>query len=155
MTVGDEEGKVEEAPDSWEILSQQTREFVWNVHKEADSLIHARMQTFVTFEASLIGALFTIVILSKDPTQSWYFKAIVVLAGLLTCAAFLFLNRRIINGVIQLKQEYLLKSTVYRKFYGSAPPGYILPRYLPVLFAGLWVVLGFATLLPLPDAWRH
>lgn len=138
MTVGDEEGKADDAPDAWEALPQQTREFVWNVHKEADSLIHARMQTFVTFEASLIGALFTIVILSKDPTQSWYFKVIVVLVGLLTCFAFMLLNRRIIKGVIRLKKEYLSKSAIYKKFYGDAPPRYVLPKYLPVLFAGLW-----------------
>jgi len=44
------------------------RDWVWTIHKEADTILHTRIQSFMTLQPFLFAAYFSVVALVKDQT---------------------------------------------------------------------------------------
>lgn len=125
-------------------LDSKEREWVWAIHKEADVIIHSRIQALVSLEAILLASYFASISLGKPDKLGFIFAILMCIIGLSISSAFCFLQRRIINGIIDLKM-ILLKDDAYRLYYRDERPTYVFVSGVPYLFVVIWILVGMAT----------
>ncbi|MCP8894350.1 hypothetical protein KYK29_05360 [Shinella daejeonensis] len=141
--------------------------FAWEIHKDADALLHHRINAMLIMESIFVAAFFVVADLEGGKGLSYQLciGAVAILVSLYCWR----MNRRLIFGVLHLKRTYLLSDpdSPYTGYYRAldhhirsvrpwmknvpmADPNYDKLNVLPWLFVVLWLML---CALSVPD-WR-
>lgn len=131
-------------------------EMAWDIHKDADGLLHNRLNAFLVVQALMFGAYFVAVDLNDATTVRVYYQTVIFLAGCAVSIGYWRLSQRMIRGILRLKNEILLPHVpVYARYYrgleahrGTKPedyraPNYALHQWSPWIFFALWCLLIF------------
>ena len=125
----------------------------WEYHKEADALLHSRVESFFVAQAFLIAA-FVYLLVEDEQRRFIAIGWAVMTLGLVITIAILNLNRRLIRRITALKHNYLRHDPVYPKYMLSLPSDakigdkdditegwarMILPVWIPRLFFTFWL----------------
>ena len=126
----------------------------WDIHKDADALLHNRLNAFLVVQALMFGAYFVAVDLNDAPAVRVCYQVVIFFAGAVVCFGYWRLSQRMIRGILRLKAEVLLPHVpVYERYYraieasqGVAPerykdPHYGLHQWAPWIFFVLWCLL--------------
>lgn len=108
--------------------------WAWNIHKEADTLLHSRVQSFVTLNAFLLAGHFAAIRLVDNPSISKSYVLCICLFGIVISVGFRFFAIRLMRGIRYLKDNYLLKLDIYKRFYGKE----VASRYYVI--ESIWIV---------------
>jgi hypothetical protein len=140
--------------------SQNEIDRAWRYHKNADTLFHSRLTSFVTSQSFLITGYMVSFVIPKE-FLGWYSVSIRIIVARLgiTYSILLFLVCDwLYKGMQRLKLKYLSGTTsakrgdpIYQDYYFHPDPvrgfrdegqiGKIIPRYLPLFTVGFWVLL--------------
>lgn len=133
----------------------RTLQWAWELHKEADNLLHQRLNGFVAVNAFLTAGYFFATQAVYDGRPAGTFMMGISLAGLVLAPLFVGVIRRLVNGIRYLKEEHLFHDAVYSAYFGNRKPGrffYGLAYGVPLILFGLWLLafvyaasLAFAT----------
>jgi hypothetical protein len=124
--------------------SDQVR-WAFDIHKDADALLHTRLQGFLAFNALLSGGFF----LTERGVHEDHCLAILAalgpILGFFIGLLFLAGTERLVKGINALKDTYLLKDPVYETYYGAKKR----PRvsYWFAVGAPLWLLVFWAAAL--------
>lgn len=126
----------------------------WDIHKDADALLHNRLNAFLVVQALMFGAYFVAADLNDAPAVRVYYQTVIFLAGAAVSIGYWRLSQRMIRGILRLKTEVLLPHVpVYERYYRGieasqdvAPKDYKEPHYglhqwAPWVFFILWCLL--------------
>lgn len=128
--------------------------WAFEIHKDADALLHSRLQGFLAFNALLAGGFF---LTAREPLDNGIASALAVLPCAVGLTIGLLFPRgiaRIVDGVIRLKEKWLIHDPAYRLYYGDhnvAPDGKVKLGYgfakgAPWVILGFWIVAAMFTL---------
>jgi hypothetical protein len=123
----------------------------WEFHKDADSLLHSRISSFVLAQSFLvlgyIGSIAS-VLQHRHPT---IVRLAIILLAMFYTITFWSICGWLFHGMENLKAKYLLEDDVYKIFYNHVPnkPGeglfrYFIPHGLPALTLVFWLALAIA-----------
>lgn len=133
--------------------SEITR-WAWDIHKDADALLHSRFQGFMAFNAILGGGYFLSSRGLQVPSDeiSQIIPPIIALFGMGLGVIFLIYTRRMVQGIKRLKSEVLLQDDVYQIYYGNYPTEdgikYWFAHGMPWALITLWgILLAIGSLL--------
>lgn len=135
---------------------EEVMRWAFDVHKDADALLHSRLQGFLTFNALLAGGFFLSV---REQADHW----VTNMVAFLPCATGLAISHhfpkavaRIIAGIIKIKETWLIHDEVYRAYYygnsNVTPDGKVTLTYsfalnAPKIVFWFWVMAS--TVVPL------
>lgn len=129
----------------------------WDIHKDADHLLHNRLNAFLVVQALMFGAFFVAVQISGNGgIPAFLYQGVVFVASIVICVGYWWLSQRMIRGILHLKENYLLPHLpVYEGYYRSldqekgrsvARLRYPIHQFAPWLFMAVWFVLmGLST----------
>lgn len=132
-------------------------EQAWDIHKDADNLLHNRLNALLVVEALMFGAYFVAVDLAQAPPVRLYYQSVIFIAAIAVSYGYWRLSQRMIRGILLLKNEFLLPHMpVYAAYYRGLekwretktakpsvpkPPHYHLHQVTPWVFVVIWVLL--------------
>ncbi len=133
-------------------------EHAWDIHKDADALLHSRMQAMLISQAFL-GACYAQMIagsVEKKGFSYFVIMFVLVVLGITTTCFTWRINAVIVAGLMRVKENYLLKKDtgekfckVYAEYYGAVDERKwtksIIPHLFPALFMFFWICLFFLT----------
>jgi hypothetical protein len=145
--------------------SKDDIEFAWAIHKDADGLLHNRLNALLVVEALMFGAYFVAVGLNEVAAVKLYYQSVIFIAAIAVSAGYWRLSQRMIRGILLLKNEYLLPgSSVYAAYYRGLeqwrkqrnpqatilhrPPNYHLHQWTPWVFVAVWLLLFAMAWIP-------
>jgi len=125
----------------------------WQYHKEADTLFHSRLTSFVTSQSFLVtGYMVSFSIPNTFPV--WYsilLRALVAVLAMGYSASFFAVCNYLYLGMQELKHKYLYKDPIYETYYfhrhtsegprGEGKLGHIIPRWLPLGTLLFWFLV--------------
>lgn len=128
----------------------------WDIHKDADALLHNRLNAFLVVQALMFGAYFVAVDLNAAASVRVYYQTVIFLTGCAVSIGYWRLSQRMIHGILLLKNEVLLPHIpIYNLYYRGlekhrgtpanmyASPSYNLHQWSPWIFFALWCLLIF------------
>jgi len=133
--------------------------WAFEIHKDADALLHARLQGFLALTALLAGGFFGLVAYGGDRRLLVVLIGAIGFAGIVLSVLFSIGVGRMVEGILALKKNYLFKDPIYRDYYGAAnidgggaaKHGYRFATTLPRLLILLWalaLVLSVYSIIP-------
>ncbi|MBX9662875.1 hypothetical protein [Novosphingobium sp.] len=136
-----------EVPEPEAGSTNDTIRWAWDIHKDADALLHSRLQGFMAFNAILGGGYFLSSRITQAPPDEImrFIPPIIAFFGLCLGLVFITYTRRIVQGIKRLKSNYLLHDPVYKIYYGDYPTEdgvkYWFAHGMPSALIALWVIL--------------
>lgn len=125
----------------------EVTKWAWEIHKDADALLHSRLQGFMAFNAILGGGYFLSLRQIQDASEGLIAFIPPIAASLATIFGLIFLiyTRRMVKGIRELKRKILLDDDIYKIYYGdhltSKRVGYWFAYGIPWALIALWIIL--------------
>ncbi|HRD26794.1 MAG TPA: hypothetical protein PLO65_00680 [Caulobacter sp.] len=126
--------------------------WAWELHKEADNLLHQRLNGFVAVNAFLAAGYFFATEAAYNGKPAHSFVLGISVAGVFLGPVFLGIIRRLVRGIGHLKQEHLFHDEIYSLYFGKRSKGpfvYWFAYGVPGILTLLWLAALGYSLLPI------
>lgn len=103
--------------DRFELPLAERHRFAWDIHKDADTILHNRMNALLVVQALMFGAYFVATDFDATRGDRTTYQIIIFGASILINLGYWRLSQRIIAGILRLKEKYLLRYEPYRTYF--------------------------------------
>jgi hypothetical protein len=114
----------------------------WEIHKDADSLLHSRVNSFFIAQTFFVPGF--VLAFNSTSFGSSIVAVLISVIAIVICVETYRLNKSLIKGITMLKNKLSDENPVYKEYIQTCREGIgqsFLPCRLPVYLAVFWLVM--------------
>jgi hypothetical protein len=139
--------------DQQKTLDQKNTKRAWEIHQNADTLLHSRLSAFAIAQSFLVSGHVLSVngLLIKATSYTIFLANAIAVLGVVSSVLFLMICSRLVMGLERLKKDYLLPNDPVYKHYLLRITGmrvldegllrWVIPMFFPGCMLIFWLVV--------------